>query len=138
MAGIKCSIFPVRLMLGYGPPVHDIDLSNGKFLFKLKLLGIASILLILPGTNLLSQTADTGQVLILNTCDGTSFPYDRVTATFRAELQRQFAEPIAFNGGESQGSNGRLESAFAAQAKKDLGAYSERFRIEDRNNITCL
>ena len=61
------------------------------------MLVIASLLLILPGTNLLSQAAHTRQVLILNSYDSTAAPYDQVTEDFRAELQRQFGEPIAFN-----------------------------------------
>ena len=62
----------------------------------MSVLVIASILLILPGTNLLSQAIDTRQVLILNTYDGSAAPYDRPTEIFRAELQRQFGEPISF------------------------------------------
>jgi signal transduction histidine kinase len=67
-----------------------------QFFFKLSVLVIASILLILPGTNLLSQAIDTRQVLILNSYDDSAAPYDRPTEVFRAELQRQFSEPISF------------------------------------------
>ncbi|UCC15305.1 MAG: hypothetical protein JSW21_05040, partial [Gammaproteobacteria bacterium] len=63
----------------------------------LRALAIASILLLSPGTNLLSQAVDPGHVLILNTYDGSSAPYDRPTEIFRAELQRQFGEPISFS-----------------------------------------
>jgi len=62
----------------------------------LRMLVIMAILLIMPGTNLLAQAIDTKQVLILNTYDGTGFPYGRVTGAFRAELRRIFDEPIAF------------------------------------------
>ncbi len=62
----------------------------------MRVLLITSILLILPGTNLLSQAIDTRQVLILNTYDDSAAPYDRPTEIFRAELQRQFGEPISF------------------------------------------
>jgi len=65
--------------------------------FKLTVLVIASILLILPGTNLLSQTTDTKQVLILNAYDGEVEPYELPKLTFRAELQRTFDGPIAFH-----------------------------------------
>ena len=60
------------------------------------MLLIASILLILPGTNLLSQAIDTKQVLILNTYDANAAPYVTLTETFRTELQKQFGEPISF------------------------------------------
>jgi len=43
--------------------------------FKLSVPVIASILLILPGTNLLSQAIDARQVLIINTYDGSAAPY---------------------------------------------------------------
>jgi hypothetical protein len=54
-----------------------------KFHFERCVLAIASILLLLLGTDLRSQTADPT----------FGFPKD----VFRAELQRQFVEPIAFN-----------------------------------------
>jgi hypothetical protein len=65
--------------------------------FKLSVLVIASILLILPGTNLLSQAIDARQVLILNTYEGSAAPYERPKEIFRAELQRQFGGPIDLN-----------------------------------------
>lgn len=68
-----------------------------KFHFERCVLAIASILLLLFGTDLRSQTADPRQVLILNTYDGTSAPFGFPKDVFRAELQRQFVEPIAFN-----------------------------------------
>ena len=68
-----------------------------RFHFERCVLAIASILLLLPGTDLRSQAADTRQVLILNTYDGTAAPFGTPKDVFRAELQRQFVEPIAFN-----------------------------------------
>jgi signal transduction histidine kinase len=68
-----------------------------KFHFERCVLAIASILLLLLGTDLRSQTADPRQVLILNTYDGTAAPFGFPKDVFRAELQRQFVEPIAFN-----------------------------------------
>lgn len=70
--------------------------NNKIFFIEVRVLAIASILLVAPGTNLLSQAIDTRQVLILNTYDGSAAPYDRVTEFFTDELQRQFGEPIAF------------------------------------------
>ena len=55
------------------------------------------ILLILPGTNLRSQAADTRQVLILNTYDNSAAPYNIPKEIFRAELQKRIGERIAFN-----------------------------------------
>ncbi len=69
----------------------------GKFHFERCVLAIASILLLLLGTDLRSQAADTREVLILNTYDGTAAPFGFLKDVFRAELQRQFVEPIAFN-----------------------------------------
>ena len=54
-------------------------------------------LLLLPGTNLLSQTTETKRVLILNAYDGEVEPYELPKLTFRAELQRTFDGPIAFH-----------------------------------------
>jgi signal transduction histidine kinase len=65
--------------------------------FKLSVLVIASILLIMPGTNLLSQTIDAKQVLILNAYDSNAAPYESPKEIFKAELQRKFGEPIVFH-----------------------------------------
>ncbi|MGI9202950.1 MAG: ATP-binding protein [Woeseiaceae bacterium] len=65
-------------------------------LCNLRVVAIASVLLVLPGANLLSQTADTTQILILNSYDGSSAPYYPLKEAFSTELERQFKGRISF------------------------------------------
>jgi signal transduction histidine kinase len=67
------------------------------FFSKLRVVTISSILLTVPGGNLLAQAGDIKQVLILNTYDGSAAPFDKLTDTFKSELQEQFDESIAFH-----------------------------------------
>jgi len=67
-----------------------------RFYLELCVLAIASVLLVFPGANLLSQNIDTRQVLVINTYDGSAAPYDRATEIFRDELQSQYGETVVF------------------------------------------
>lgn len=121
-----------------------------EFSFKLRVLVIASILLIMPGTNLLSQTIDSKQVLILNTYDGNAAPYETPKEIFRAELQRQFGGPIAFHevnldaqGGQSEARDNltaELLRNHYADTRPDfvlsLGPSGARFWLGQRESIS--
>jgi len=117
--------------------------------FKLSVPVIASILLILPGTNLLSQAIDARQVLIINTYDGSAAPYERPKEIFRAELQRQFGEPIAFHemNLDARGGQSEVRDDLAAELLRNhyadtppdfvlaLGPAGARFWLGQRESI---
>lgn len=66
-------------------------------LFELRVVTIVLILLAVPGANQLFQAGDIKQVLILNTYNGSAAPFDKLTDTFKSQLQDRFDEPIVFH-----------------------------------------
>jgi signal transduction histidine kinase len=95
-----------------------------KLFFELSVLAIASILLVVPATNLLSQPV-ARNVLILNTYDGGQELFSRVTEDFRSTLQRQFSEPIAFY-------SLNLDARWAEPKREELAAQLLRDHYADR------
>ena len=95
-----------------------------KLFLELHVLAIASILLVVPATNLLSQPV-ASNVLILNTYDGGQELFSRITEDFRSELQRQFSEPIAFY-------SLNLDARWAEPKREELAAQLLRDHYADR------
>lgn len=96
-----------------------------KLFFELRVLAIASILLVAPATNLLALTVDTRQVLILNTFDGGQELFSRTTEYFRGALQTRFSEPIAFY-------SLNLDARWAEPRREELAAQLLRDHYADR------
>jgi signal transduction histidine kinase len=95
-----------------------------KLFFELRVLAIATILLVVPATDVLSQTI-ARSVLILNTYDGGQELFSRTTEDFMRELQRQFSEPIAFY-------TLNLDARWAEPKREELAAQLLRDHYADR------
>jgi signal transduction histidine kinase len=95
-----------------------------KLFFELRVLAIATILLVVPATDVLSQTI-ARSVLILNTYDGGQELFSRTTEDFMRELQRQFSEPIAFY-------TLNLDARWTEPKREELAAQLLRDHYADR------